>query len=286
MRICVLTGGTAGIGYVALGQLLSEQTDLYVLVLRRTPSEQLTTLITKFPGRCQEIPCDLADLRSVKTAAQTIQNSHATIEVLICNAGLADAFMSKAPRKQVQGLERSFGVNHLAHFLLFLLLEDQLRAGRARVVLTASKLHTKANIDANQPVWMLDTTTTPVYTGGAAYALSKAQNILFAHEIHKRYADAGITAVSLHPGFIPATSFMRDQGTMAEALMRYVVQPIGRLAGFVQTIDHGANVIIQAVNHPTGGVYIGNGGVETPSVNLALAPRLWADSQALVQPYL
>ncbi len=111
-------------------------------------------------------------------------------------------------RRTEDGFEAHLGINHLAHFLFTNLVLDTLRAaGRARVVIVSS-------------LAMSGATLTPAlhdlnweqrkFRGFASYGDSKLMNLMFARELHRRYARDGIVANGLHPGIIP-TELARDQ---------------------------------------------------------------------------
>jgi WW domain-containing oxidoreductase len=56
------------------------------------------------------------------------------------------------------------------------------------------------------------------YQPMVAYSESKLANILHAVELQRRYGNQGITAYSLHPGFILSTELNRDQTPIQAAL--------------------------------------------------------------------
>lgn len=95
-----------------------------------------------------------------------------------------------------------FGVNHLAHFLLTVLLLDRLReSGPSRVVTVASKGYKIGNIDFNYLKRHKD-----LNEGDSDYRLfrnyghSKLCNVLFTYELAKRLRGSAVTCYSLHPG--------------------------------------------------------------------------------------
>ncbi len=55
------------------------------------------------------------------------------------------------------------------------------------------------------------------YGGMRAYAQSKLANILFTDELSRRLEGTGVTANSLHPGFV-ATRFGQDNGWFGRLL--------------------------------------------------------------------
>lgn len=104
--------------------------------------------------------------------------------------------------KTTDGFESHFGVNHLAHFLLFELLKPLLLASStpdfaSRVVAVSSLIHRYSSTLINDP----NIQDTP-YDPALAYASSKTANIYFANEVERRYGAQGLHAISLHPGGI------------------------------------------------------------------------------------
>jgi len=96
-----------------------------------------------------------------------------------------------------------FGINHLGHFLLTLLLMDLLKANApSRIVNVASNAHMMTG--------SLQFKHLPNYNDGAnyggsamnAYSQSKQCNILFTYELQKRLSGTGVTAIVVHPGVI------------------------------------------------------------------------------------
>lgn len=95
-----------------------------------------------------------------------------------------------------------FGVNHLGHFLLTVLLLDRLKAsGPSRVVNVASEAYEMGKVDFHRL-----TTHKDLGVGSGDYQLfrkychSKLCNILFTYELAKRLQGSDVTCYSLHPG--------------------------------------------------------------------------------------
>ena len=113
------------------------------------------------------------------------------------------------------GLERVFGVNHVAHALLAQLLAPALEAsaaasGDARVVVVSSGAAWWGDVGARSPA-LLD----PLYAKGrrhgflgiSEYGNSKLANAVFAAELARRSAGTGLRAWSLHPGAVYTALF-------------------------------------------------------------------------------
>lgn len=82
--------------------------------------------------------CDLTSLKSVREFAQNILDTEAQINILVNNAGVM-----MCPKGETEdGFETQFGTNHLAHFLLTMLLLPRIRNSTpARIVTVSSKAH-------------------------------------------------------------------------------------------------------------------------------------------------
>ncbi|KAM5386506.1 hypothetical protein ACJZ2D_000469 [Fusarium nematophilum] len=136
--------------------------------------------------------------RSVKQAAANFLGLSKTLNVLICNAGVA-----LVPEGTTQdGHETQFGVNYLAHFALFQELRDTLLASAtpefsSRVVMTSSMVHTASTFIFDD----YNFKSTP-YEPYAAYGSSKTATIWMANEIERRYGSKGLHATSVHPGAV------------------------------------------------------------------------------------
>lgn len=100
------------------------------------------------------------------------------------------------------GFGMAFGVNHLGHFLLTLLLLDRLKqAEHSRVVNVSALLHRLGSVDFN-----LLNTQKDLVTGQSswhafrAYCHSKLCNVLFTRELTNRLEGTSVTCYCLHPG--------------------------------------------------------------------------------------
>jgi NAD(P)-dependent dehydrogenase (short-subunit alcohol dehydrogenase family) len=140
------------------------------------------------------VPLDLADLGSVRDAAQSVAGAVERLDVLVNNAGV----MAMPPRRTADGFELQFGTNHLGHYALTgLLLPVLLRAERPRVVTVSSNVHRMGRNDWSDPNWEHRR-----YFKWPAYGQSKLANLLFTRELARRAHDAGssLVAVAAHPG--------------------------------------------------------------------------------------
>ena len=139
------------------------------------------------------VPFDLADLGSVRNAADEILTRWDRLDVLVNNAGGTWSHRLLT----AQGFEQTFGVNHLGHFYLTNLLLDRLRASApSRIVSLTSVGHHAAR----RGMRFDDLQSERGYEGFEAYCRSKLANLLFTRELARRLPGSAVTANAAHPG--------------------------------------------------------------------------------------
>jgi NAD(P)-dependent dehydrogenase (short-subunit alcohol dehydrogenase family) len=211
-KTVVITGATSGIGQVAAEKLASMGARL-VLVARDEVrgAAELARLRDLGPGANHAIHyADLSRLAEMKRVAAEIAAQEPRIDVLINNAGALFGSRQLTP----DGLELTFALNHLSYFVLAHGLREPLRAAApARVVNVSSDAHTGKKLDFS------DLQSEKNYRGLYIYGRSKLCNILFTREVARRWADTGVTANCLHPGFV-STRFGDQSGGMLSLAVR------------------------------------------------------------------
>lgn len=193
-RSFLITGASTGIGRATALALGARGATLY---LAGRSEERHAVVLAELRARgasARHLPLDLADLGSVRACAARFLALEAPLHVLVNNAGLAGSHGLTR-----DGFERTFGVNHLGHFLLTeLLLERLVRSAPSRIVNVSSNAHYHARgID-----WAALRRPTRSLTGMREYEVSKLCNVLHAVELAERLRGSGVTTCSLHPGLI------------------------------------------------------------------------------------
>ena len=136
---------------------------------------------------------DLADLDSVASFSDRFHDRFDRLDVLINNAGV----ILPNRRETKQGMEMQFGVNHIGHFLLTLLLSDLLSAtDAARVVIVTSGAHKAGKIHFD------DLQLEKHYHVMKGYAQSKLANLLFARKLAEWLQDTDTSVNCCHPGAV------------------------------------------------------------------------------------
>ncbi|CAK6984197.1 retinol dehydrogenase 12-like [Scomber scombrus] len=199
-KTAIVTGSNTGIGKTTALDLARRGARVILACRDKQRAEAAVQEITRESGNSQVIfmQLDLASLKSVRSFAENFLRSETRLDLLINNAGLL------LGGKTEDGFGMIFGVNHLGHFLLTVLLLDRLKAsGPSRVVNVASRAYKFGKLDFN-----CLTTHRELSLGSSDYNLfqkyghSKLCNVLFTYELAKRLQGSKVSCFSLHPGFI------------------------------------------------------------------------------------
>jgi retinol dehydrogenase 12 len=272
-KVVVITGGTSGIGQVAAERLAAM--GARIVLVARSKSRGESAL-----GRLRELASsqahrvhygDVSRLADLNRLASEIRSAEPRIDVLINNAG------AMFGQRQVteDGLELTFATNHMSYFVLTHGLRAQLAAaGAARVIDTSSHAHYRAKIDLN------DLQSAHNYKAFPVYSLSKLCNILFTRVLARRLEGSGVTANSLHPGFVSTRFGDESGGGMARV--------IGLMKVFAISPEKGAETIIYLASSgdvaKTSGLYFYKCKPVVPSklaLDDAVAGRLWTETAKL-----
>lgn len=192
-KTVLVTGANTGIGRVTAIELAAGKAHVILACRSEERTRPVLDAIAALGGRAEFLQLDLADLASVRTAAEAFLKRDQPLSLLVNNAGLAGAHgLTK------DGFEITFGTNHLGPYLLTRLLVPALeRAGDARVVNVASTGHYRARGIAWDEVRRPTQTTTAF----PEYCVSKLANVLFSAELARR-SKPGLHTYSLHPGAV------------------------------------------------------------------------------------
>ncbi len=270
-RVVLVTGSTDGIGRATARGLAAA--GMKVIVHGRSKLKvdaTLAQLSAELPGaELEGVSFDLATQNAVRKGAAHLLERLPALHAVVNNAGI---FASERTITE-DGLELSFAVNHLGHFLLTELLRPRLVASAttapSRVINVASIAHTRGRIHLD------DLSLASAWTGYASYAQSKLAQVMHAITLAERSDPAKLVAYSLHPGVI-ATKLLR--------------QGFGPVAG--STVDVGSRTSIRLASgdapssdEPSGS-YLSDGVVTPPASSARDAQvraALWSASARLAK---
>jgi len=286
-KVVVITGATSGIGQVAAEKLAGMGARIVQVARDRQRGEAAMARLSQIvPGVSHAIHyANLSRLREMKRVASEIAQAEPRIDVLINNAGA----MFGTRELTEDGLERTFALNHMSYFVMTQGLEKRLAGSApARVVNTASDAHTSGSVDfddlQSEKAYRFNFVDWMRYGGPAfkVYAGSKLLNILYTRELARQLAGTGVTANSLHPGFV-STRF----GDQTGGLISF---GIGIAKRFALTPEQGAETLVYLASSPdvatVTGEYFHKCRPATPSHEAqddAKARRLWLETTNIAQ---
>ncbi len=270
--VCLVTGATGGIGYeTALGLA---RLGARVAIVGRDPGklQACADLIrAAVPGAAVEPHrADLSAQAEIRRLAGALRSAYPRLDVLVNNAG---AIFDRRTLT-VDGIERTWALDHLGYVLLTLELLDTLKesaatGGKPRIVNVASAAHYRGHIDFD------DVEGARRYRAMGAYAQAKLGNVLFTYALARRLRGSGITVNAVHPGVVN-TGFAKNTGGLlgaAWALMR----------PFLITPEKGAQTSLRVASDPgldgVTGRYFSHGRPKVSSAESrdeAVQERLWA----------
>jgi len=271
-KTVLVTGATSGIGLIAARELARMGAQLTIVSRYPLKCASVAEQIKNETGSPVEfIAADLSTLAGILQAAATFKQRHTHLHVLINNAGAV--FFRR--ELTVDGLERTFALNHLNYFLLTNLLLDILKASApARIVNVSSGSHLGASIDFDNLQGERH------FHGMQAYGQSKLANVLFTYELSRRLNGSSVTSNALHPGSV-ATGFARNNGLLFNLGTKFV-------GLFLRKPEQGAQTSIYLASSPevegvTGKYFVDCKAVDSSplSHDQALAEKLWQVSLEL-----
>jgi NAD(P)-dependent dehydrogenase (short-subunit alcohol dehydrogenase family) len=196
-KVAIVTGASSGIGQAAAEELARRGFAVTLVGRDETRLAQAVQRVRALTSQPVEgHRCDFARLDDVRALAKTLAAAHPHIDVLANNAGGVVRNRSTT----ADGYESTIQTNHLAGFLLSVLLRENLRGGR--IVNTASRVHTTGRLDPDD----LNAERSS-YSAMGRYGDAKEANVLFAAEAARRWPD--IRSSSFHPGVV-RTRFGND----------------------------------------------------------------------------
>ena len=197
MRVCLITGGTSGVGRsIALG---CARDGASVVITGRDPARgpETARAIRDATGNqaVEWLGADMGDFDSVRLLAVQFRRRFGSLHVLSLNA----AVLTWSRAVTAAGHELTFATNYLGHFLLVTLLEDLLRASAPARVLAVAGV--PATIRGVRLDWD-DLMMTRGYSALRATGCAALAKVLFTFELARRLSGSGVTANTFHPGLV------------------------------------------------------------------------------------
>lgn len=276
-KTCLITGGADGIGYAAARELARLGATVVIADRHATGTATAVDRIVEETGNraVHYLLADLSSQEEVHKLADQARDQVPRLDVLVNNVGAV--FLTG--RQSLDGIEKTFALNHLGPFLLTrLLVELLIDSAPARIVNVLSGYHNAAGR------FQLENLPNPGWSVGyRSYARSKLCNILFTYELARRLGGSGVTVNALNPGLV-RTSIARNNGFVGR-VVNYFIGVLG--------VDpaKGAETLVYLATSPeveglTGKYFACCRPMRSSpeSYDTALASDLWEMSERLTKP--
>jgi NAD(P)-dependent dehydrogenase (short-subunit alcohol dehydrogenase family) len=238
-RVALVTGANSGIGFETARVLAARGAHVVLACRDAERARRARDRLEWELGDCslELLSLDLADLASVRRAAETFLAGHARLDLLVNNAGV----MGVPYRQTADGFELQMTTNHLGHFALTGLLFDRIvTTERARVITVSSHMHRIGRPDLD------DVAGTTPHNTWLTYGTTKLANLLFTLELSRRLAHARLDtrAVAAHPGWTRSNLAGNGAALGGSRVRRKLLRTAGTTLG--QSTAAGAQPVLYA----------------------------------------
>jgi len=210
-KVCIVTGGNAGVGYEVCKILYSHNATVYLAgrseeKCKKALSSIVESVSPKSTGKLKILQLDLADLSTIKASADEFRRQETRLDWLCNNAGV---MLAPAGSKGAQGHELHMVTNCLGPWLFTHLLHPILKStasisppNSVRVSWAGSIVIDLYSPKHGVPLSPSGAPDLPLNNAQQLYAISKTGNLFYASEYAKLCAaeNTGIVTTSFNPG--------------------------------------------------------------------------------------
>lgn len=261
----IITGGNSGLGLECARALAGAPGWRVILASRNLERVQAAVDELRAASGSPEIhgmQIDLASHASVRAFARAWEAcEHPPLGALVCNAGVSPI------KNQVteDGVDFTFGVNHLGHYLLLHLLSRSFTP-ETRLVLVSSGTHVPGHPIASrlgvpapryvgaQHLAFPEDAPRDLYVQSPAqrYSTSKLCNVLCAYELARQLEalDLRSPVFTIDPGLMPGTGLMRDLPSMFTSLVFSMIRFAGRWVDGIRLPQDSGQDLARLVTSP------------------------------------
>ena len=196
-RLVVISGATAGIGYLTARKFASQGANLLCINRSEEKSAALKEEIEReFGVSCEYILADMSVMADIQRAAEELQKIERPIDVLVHNAGV-----HRTKRElTTEGFDKVFLVNHLSSFMINILLSEKLKSQeKARIILVNSEGHRFApwGLELDDLNW-----DKRRYSGLKSYGSAKLAQLQTNLLFDEYFRNSGVDINAMHPGAV------------------------------------------------------------------------------------
>lgn len=239
----LITGANTGAGYEASKIILRKGAEVVMLNRNEQKSKNAISALKKELGeniKVSFMKLDLADLDSVKQAAQEINNSIVKIDALICNAAVAQIAKQTFTK---DGFESHLGINHYGHFLLVNLLFNKIEENKGRIVTVVSEGYKMGLKEIQFDDMNFDKNYNPMKT----YCHSKLAQMIFSFDLQNRLkqANKSTKVYVCHPG-ASRTTLIRETASRRDRILFSIMAKFP----IVQSAEQGSYPEVMCATEP------------------------------------
>jgi NAD(P)-dependent dehydrogenase (short-subunit alcohol dehydrogenase family) len=228
-RVYIVTGANSGSGFATTKQLAEQGAHVVGACRRVDAGKEAFADLGNNRDSVEVMELDLASLASVQRFANAFLAKYDRLDGLVNNAGV----MHTPEGRTEDGFETQFGINYVGHFLLTELLLDLLKASApARIVNVSSVAHAGMQGIYGEIVFDDLNFDKREYHAGEAYANSKLASVLHALDLARRLEGTGVSAFSVHPGWIRSNLAQGPMRFMQNVLLRPFSRVLGTMSWF------------------------------------------------------
>ncbi|KAJ9614189.1 short-chain alcohol dehydrogenase [Cladophialophora chaetospira] len=234
-KVCIVTGGNAGVGFEVCRILYGRNATVYLAgrsedKCRKAISSIVEPLATKPTGSLKFLKLDLADLSSIKSSADEFLGQEKRLDWLCNNAGV---MLAPAGSKGTQNHELHMVTNCLGPWLFTRLLHPILSStagtsapNTVRVSWAGSVVIDLYSPKKGIPLNSNGVPDLPLSNPQTLYAISKAGNLFYASEYGKLCTEQNARVVStcFNPGNLK-TELQRYVGPVRSFFQNFMLHP-------------------------------------------------------------
>lgn len=215
-RYSVITGASGGIGLATTLELARRSVHV-VGVCRNLAGANTLLKRAVEEGVGERVVAEITDLSrlsQVRSLTLRLRRRLHRLDILINNAGV----ISPTPTLSADGVELTFAVNHLSHFLLSQELLPLLKVKRGRIINIVDDSHR----DSILPLHACETLDD--YDWGRAYNRAMFAKTATSLETARRLTVDGVAVHTLHPGTVK-TGLFRHLGALDRGKLQFTGVP-------------------------------------------------------------
>lgn len=192
-KICLITGGNAGIGKAAAIQLAQQGVKVIIGCRNEKRARAALKEIKEKSGNGEVdlLLIDMSSQASIQSAVTEFKSRYDRLDILIHNAADFD-ISRKTPQYSADNIETVWATNHIGPVLLSeLLLEKLKESEQGRVITIASQglmMHPFLKVDLKDPEFR-----DRKYSVAKAYYQSKLAQVMYTYWLAEKLKDTGIT---------------------------------------------------------------------------------------------